>query len=98
MAHKTLPFRRGQTTQRVYSEAQLQFIVREENKRILNKVVKDYSSVIVIVLQDLLGFKKKRVERFINRLNEVFGHIHKGLITVEDVQETIKEELKVEVI
>jgi hypothetical protein len=72
---------------------ELESIIEERTKDAIDYTVKQYSAVLALCLRDKLGFGKKRAQRFMKDVDTVFGDILAGYLTLDDVIETVEEEL-----
>lgn len=59
--------------------------------------VEQYSAVVALCLRDKLGFGKVRAQRFMGQVDEMFDSINKGYLTLDDVLETVEEELGIRI-
>ena len=75
---------------------ELESIIEERTRDAIDYTVKQYSAVLALCLRDKLGFGKIRTRRFLQDVNEVFDSIIKGYLTLDDVIETVKQELDLE--
>ena len=75
---------------------ELESIIEKRTKDAIDYTVKQYSAVLALCLRDKLGFGKIRTRRFLQEVNEVFDSIIKGYLTLDDVIETVKQELDLE--
>ncbi len=75
---------------------ELESIIEERTRDAIDYTVKQYSAVLALCLRDKLGFGKIRTRRFLQDDNEVFDSIIKGYLTLDDVIETVKQELDLE--
>ena len=80
---------------RVYTTPQVEYMLRKQLSTALHNAVNDYSAVLALCLMDKLGFKHKRCKRFLSEVGTRFDDIQKGLLNVEDVKQTLAEEVKV---
>lgn len=55
-----------------------------------------YSAALALVLHDKLGFGKKRSHRLMSQVWEVFESIKSGYLTLDDVLDTVKNELEID--
>ena len=75
---------------------ELESIIEERTRDAIDYTVKQYSAVVALCLRDKLGFGTIRTQRFLQDVNEVFDSIIKGYLTLDDVIETVKQELDLE--
>ncbi len=75
---------------------ELESIIEERTRDAIDYTVRQYSAVVALCLRDKLGFGKIRARRFLQDVNEVFDSIIKGYLTLDDVIETVKQELDLE--
>lgn len=75
---------------------ELESIIEERTRDAIDYTVRQYSAVLALCLRDKLGFGKIRVQRFLQDVNEVFDSIIKGYLSLDDVIETVKQELDLE--
>ena len=68
-------------------------IDRAELSRVMDYIVKQYSAVVALCLHDRLGFGKVRAQRFMREVDDVFDSINRGYLSLDDVLETVEEEL-----
>ena len=73
-------------------------IDKTELSRIIDYVVKQYSAVLALCLHDKLGFGKVRAQRFMYEVDRVFESINEGYLSLDDVIETVEEELGIIII
>lgn len=57
-----------------------------------------YSAAMLMTLHDTLGFGQKRLERIFSRVQKMFGEIMEKRISYADLCETIREEVKVNLV
>ena len=57
-----------------------------------------YSAAMLMVLHDTLGFGQKRLERIFTRVQKMLGEIMEKRISYADLCETIREEVKVNLV
>ena len=75
---------------------ELESIIEERTRDAIDYTVKQYSAVLALCLRDKLGFGKIRTQRFLQDVNEVFDSIIKGYLSLDDVIETVNQELDLE--
>ena len=61
----------------------------------IGAVVNDYSAALLICLHDKLGFGRTRAQRFALEVEELFDNIRLGLVSMEEIKETVREELDI---
>lgn len=64
----------------------------------INKTVEDYSAALLLCLHDKLGFGPVRAQRFATDVQEIFDSILKGYLSIDDIKQTIKDELGIEIV
>lgn len=71
----------------------------EENIRVktlkdaIDFAVKNYMACVALCLHDKLGFGHIRVCRFMQDVDNLFDSINKGYLSLDDVLETVEEEI-----
>lgn len=78
-----------------YTAGQVQHLLRVEGKRMLEQSVNDYSAVVAWCLLDKLGFKRKRCQRFLTQVSEMFEHIQDDRVSIEDIKKELEEQVNV---
>lgn len=53
-------------------------------------------SIPIMVLRDKYGFGKKRLDAFSDYVLDLYDSFNKGYITLDDLRETLKEEVNIE--
>lgn len=66
--------------------------VREEVTNLVEEQVMNFVGIMVLALHDELGFGKKRLEKFVNRIMEQGMMMSEGFLTRDDIFETVKQE------
>jgi len=74
----------------------LKMIELDAGTRAIDFTLDKYSAAVALTLRDKLGFGKKRAQRFMHDTWEVFVAIDKGYLSLQDVVETVKAELDIE--
>jgi hypothetical protein len=64
-------------------------------ENVIGFTVKQYSAAVMLCLKDKLGFGPVRAQRFMNNVEELFDAINQGYLSLEDVIQTVEEELKI---
>jgi hypothetical protein len=54
-------------------------------------------SIPLMVLRDKYGYGKKRLEKFLNYVWELYDSFEKGYVTLDDLINVLKEEVEVEI-
>ena len=72
---------------------ELESIIEERTRNAIHHTVRHYSAVLALCLRDKLGFGKKRAQRFMKDVETMFDDILAGYLTLDDVIETVEEEL-----
>ena len=68
-----------------------------EAKNAVKQTVSMYGAAVLLVLRKQLGFGPARAQKFIDEVGVLFDDIEAGRLSLADIQETIKEELSIEV-
>lgn len=63
--------------------------VNEKTEEIAGEIARDYLLILMLVLHDELGFGKKRIMHIYTRVCDISDSISNGLITFEDIRETL---------
>jgi hypothetical protein len=85
--------RHNTNTVGLWTTAQVRALLRDESKKHLRQFVDSYNAVIALSLHDSLGFGKKRCERFMLQMAERFNALADDTITVEDINQTLLDEV-----
>ena len=64
---------------------------------VVRQTAKEYGAVVGLSLRDELGFGKKRTERFLEGVMRRFMDVRNGLLSVEDIVETLENEIKLKI-
>jgi hypothetical protein len=67
-------------------------IQRTEGLKAVNLTVHDFSVAVAATLHDKLGFGTMRLSKTLNDISELFDSINKGYVSIEDLEQTLKEE------
>jgi hypothetical protein len=70
---------------------------RADISHIIDYTASQYAAVVALCLRDELGFGKKRAQRFMQKVDHVFTSINEGYLSLDDVIETVQEELGITV-
>jgi len=62
---------------------------------VVRQTAKEYSAVVALSLRDELDFGRKRSVKFLEGVNERFGDIKAGRLSIEDIVETLDDEIGV---
>lgn len=68
----------------------------QASQKAIDYTVTRYSAAVALACRDKLGFGKIRTQRFINQILEIFKAIDEDYLTIEDVVQTVKEELDID--
>jgi len=60
-------------------------------------VIAQYSAVLALCLHDKLGFDKEKAQKFMTEVQEMFDSVEKGYLSLDDVLETVREELNIHI-
>lgn len=60
-------------------------------------VVAQYSAALALCLHDKLGFNKEKALKFMGEVQEIFDSVEKGYLSLEDITETVREELDIHI-
>jgi len=60
---------------------------------VVRQTAKEYGAVVALSLRDELDFGQKRSVRFLEGVNERFGDIKAGRLSIEDIIETLGDEI-----
>ena len=83
------------TNQKLYTEPEVRAMIRKTQERTLHKLADDYSAVMMYTLRNKLKFGHTRAKRFIQDVTETFADIDAGLITIDDLKQTLEDEIGV---
>lgn len=65
---------------------------RSAAKQATDDVVRTLIAIPVLVLHDKWGFGQKRLERFVVQMVEVLDSYEKGLVSMDDLMDVLKDE------
>ena len=68
--------------------------VNEKIEEIAGTIARDYLLILMLVLHDELGFGKKRIMHIYTRVCDISDSISNGLITFEDIRQTLIKECR----
>lgn len=68
--------------------------VNEKIEEIAGEIARDYLLILMLVLHDELGFGKKRIMHIYTRVCDISDSVSNGLITFEDIRQTLIKECK----
>ena len=60
---------------------------------VVRETAKEYGAVVALTLRDELDFGKKRTARFLEDVVERFGDVKAKRLSIEDIIETLGEEI-----
>lgn len=75
----------------------LNVIIEQKAYNAMEFIVKQYSAAVMLCLKDKLGFGRVRAQRFMNNVEELFDSINQGYLSLEDVIQTVEEELNIRI-
>lgn len=75
----------------------LKVITEQEAYNAMQFTVKQYSAAVMLCLRDKLGFGPVRAQRFIKDVDELFDSINQGYLSLDDVIQTVEEELNIRI-
>ncbi len=75
----------------------LKVITEQEAYNAVGFTVKQYSAAVMLCLKDKLGFGPVRAQRFMNNVEELFDSINQGYLSLDDVIQTVEEELNIRI-
>ena len=84
--------RREREEKKKISVGQAKAMQKDVAKGIIFETVETYNAALALVLRDKHKFGKGRLEKFYNNMSETVADIVHGYLSVEDIQETIKDE------
>jgi hypothetical protein len=90
-AEKRRAFRNGE----LYHAKEVEQIAKGTAKDFLKQFVNDYTAAIALALRDELDFGHVRTKRVLDRIASIFDSINKGHLTVEDIKQTLSEEVRI---
>ena len=73
----------------------LKVITEQEAYNAMQFTIEQYSAAVMLCLKDKLGFGPVRVQRFIKDVDELFDSINQGYLSLDDVIQTVEEELNI---
>lgn len=90
----------GEVTQRVYTltEEQIDRIKEDATKEAMDRAFILMMGLPCKALRDVFGFGKTRLERFGDKVVDLYDSFEKGYISLDDCIETVKEETGVDFI
>lgn len=68
--------------------------VNEKIEEIAGGIARDYLLILMLVLHDEYGFGKKRIMHTYTRVCDISDSVSNGLITFEDIRQTLIEECR----
>ena len=68
--------------------------VNERVEQIAGEIARDYLLILMLVLHDEYGFGKKRIMHTYTRVCDVSDSVSNGLITFEDIRQTLINECR----
>lgn len=68
--------------------------VNEKIEEIAGEIARDYLLILMLVLHDELGYGKKRIMHIYTRVCDISDSVSNGLITFEDIRQTLIKECK----
>lgn len=74
-----------------------ELMMRQQENKQNNEVFKVMLTIAMYTLHDKYGFGNKRLERFMDHVNETLDYINDDYITMNDIQEVLKDECQIEV-
>lgn len=88
---------RRKTTKKNLTHKDLKVITEQETYNTIRFTVKQYSAAVMLCLKDKLGFGPMRTQRFMNHVEELFGSINQGYLSLDDVIQTVETELNIKI-
>ncbi len=88
---------RRKATKKKQIHKDLKVITGQETRNIIGFTVKQYSAAVMLCLRDKLGFGPVRARRFMNHVEELFDSINREYLSLEDVIQTVEEELNIRI-
>lgn len=85
--------RQAVKTQQLFTLDQIREILHKDRSATLHKLADDYSAVMMWTLRNKYDFGHERSKKFIRHITETFDDIHAGLISIEDIKQTLNEEI-----
>ena len=70
---------------------------RSDISHIIDYTASQYAAVVALCLKDELGLGKKRAQSFMQKVDHEFTSINEGYLSLDDVIETVQEELGITV-
>ena len=77
--------------------ADLHHMTLAERKNSIDFTVDAYSAAVAMVLYDKLGFGRKKIVMTLKQIENLFDSISGDYITVRDMQNTLLEELDIQI-
>ena len=74
-----------------YTQKQVDYMIHESNRKMLTKIIRDFTIIITSALKHKLGFGSKRIYNFTSYINDLFDEMYNQDLTVEDVEKTIEK-------
>lgn len=88
---------RRKVTKKKLTHKDLKVITEQEACNAIEFTVKQYSAVVMLCLKDKLGFGPVRAQRFMKNVDELFDSINQGYLSLDDVIQTVEEELNIRI-
>lgn len=82
--------------QSLYSPSQVKKACEEYAVVKIKKALNIYNNVIALSCKDKLKFSNKKTKQFLQHILTMFDDVNKGLISFEDIRNTVIEELKID--
>jgi len=85
--------RREREEKKKISVGQAKAMQKDMAKGIIFETVETYNAALALVLRDKHRFGKERMTKFFNDIGTVLEDMDNDLISIKDIQETLKEEI-----
>jgi hypothetical protein len=80
---------------KLYTEQEVRAMVRKSNEDVMKKLADSYCAIMTLTLRDCLKFGHVRSKRFIEHFTTLCNDLQDGLLTVDDIKQTVTEEVGV---
>lgn len=74
-----------------------ELMYRQQERKNNNDIFKIMLTISMYTLHDRYGFGNKRLERYMDHVNETLDFINDGYITMNDICEVLRDECEIEV-
>jgi gas vesicle protein len=69
--------------------------LKNHERQVASRCYQMYTVVSLMAVRDCFGFGNKRLNRILDKMNKILEEIQEKRVTLEDLQNTLKDEVKI---